>query len=65
MTVHGPPLPNEPSQGTEQPLMDPRPLDLRVTDALSYLDAVKAQFKDEPGVYGRFLDIMKDFKLEM
>ncbi|KAF9469764.1 histone deacetylase complex, SIN3 component [Collybia nuda] len=35
---------------------------LNVTDALSYLDAVKVQFQDKPEVYNRFLDIMKDFK---
>ncbi|CAL1694084.1 unnamed protein product [Somion occarium] len=35
---------------------------LNVTDALSYLDAVKLQFQDKPDVYNHFLDIMKDFK---
>jgi histone deacetylase complex regulatory component SIN3 len=35
---------------------------LNVTDALSYLDAVKVQFGDRPDVYNHFLDIMKDFK---
>jgi hypothetical protein len=35
---------------------------LNVTDALSYLDAVKHQFSERPDVYNRFLDIMKDFK---
>ncbi|KAH8116164.1 hypothetical protein DFH11DRAFT_1832383 [Phellopilus nigrolimitatus] len=35
---------------------------LNVGDALSYLDSVKKQFSDSPGVYNRFLDIMKDFK---
>lgn len=35
---------------------------LNVTDALSYLDAVKVQFSEKPEVYNRFLDIMKDFK---
>jgi histone deacetylase complex regulatory component SIN3 len=35
---------------------------LNVTDALSYLDAVKIQFADRPDVYNHFLDIMKDFK---
>ncbi|KAK9768683.1 hypothetical protein K7432_000515 [Basidiobolus ranarum] len=37
-----------------------RPLNVR--DALSYLDQVKIQFHDQPDVYNRFLDIMKDFK---
>ncbi|EAU92595.2 transcription regulatory protein [Coprinopsis cinerea okayama7 len=35
---------------------------LNVTDALSYLDAVKSQFNEKPEVYNQFLDIMKDFK---
>jgi paired amphipathic helix protein Sin3a len=33
-----------------------------LNDALSYLDQVKVQFSDQPDVYNRFLDIMKDFK---
>jgi hypothetical protein len=45
--------------GSEQP----RPLN--VTDALSYLDAVKIQFQDKPDVYNHFLDIMKDFKSQL
>ena len=38
---------------------------LNVADALSYLDAVKKQFEDQPDVYNNFLDIMKDFKCEV
>jgi paired amphipathic helix protein Sin3a len=38
---------------------------LNVTDALSYLDAVKVQFQEKPDVYNCFLDIMKDFKSQM
>jgi hypothetical protein len=38
---------------------------LNVTDALSYLDAVKVQFQDRPDVYNVFLDIMKDFKSQV
>lgn len=34
----------------------------RLQDALSYLDQVKVQFAEQPDVYNRFLDIMKDFK---
>ena len=33
-----------------------------LNDALSYLDQVKVRFQDQPDVYNRFLDIMKDFK---
>jgi len=35
---------------------------LNVTDALSYLYAVKNKFSDQPDVYNDFLDIMKEFK---
>ena len=50
---------NDAGQGP--PVLEgPRPLN--VTDALSYLDAVKTQFVDRPDVYNNFLDIMKDFK---
>eukprot|EP00698_Gefionella_okellyi_P000535 TRINITY_DN1047_c0_g1_i1.p1 TRINITY_DN1047_c0_g1~~TRINITY_DN1047_c0_g1_i1.p1 ORF type:complete len:1080 (-),score=264.31 TRINITY_DN1047_c0_g1_i1:62-3301(-) len=37
---------------------------LKVEDALSYLDQVKLEFGDRPDVYNRFLDIMKDFKAQ-
>ncbi|KAF8869638.1 hypothetical protein CPB84DRAFT_1754931 [Gymnopilus junonius] len=37
---------------------------LNVADALTYLDAVKVQFQDQPDVYNHFLDIMKEFKNE-
>lgn len=43
-------------QGTKRPV--------EVKDALSYLDAIKARFVNQPDVYNRFLDIMKDFKAE-
>uniref|UniRef100_A0A8B9H5S0 Paired amphipathic helix protein Sin3b n=1 Tax=Astyanax mexicanus TaxID=7994 RepID=A0A8B9H5S0_ASTMX len=33
-----------------------------VEDALSYLDQVKIRFVNEPGIYNKFLDIMKEFK---
>ncbi|KAK5088116.1 Transcriptional regulatory protein sin3 [Lithohypha guttulata] len=39
--------------GGQQPILN---------DALSYLDQVKVRFSDQPDVYNRFLDIMKDFK---
>uniref|UniRef100_A0A7N8X618 Paired amphipathic helix protein Sin3b n=1 Tax=Mastacembelus armatus TaxID=205130 RepID=A0A7N8X618_9TELE len=34
----------------------------RQPDALSYLDQVKIRFANEPGIYNKFLDIMKEFK---
>ncbi|KAK7470661.1 hypothetical protein VKT23_002083 [Stygiomarasmius scandens] len=35
---------------------------VNVTVALNYLDAVQTTFQDQPDVYGRFVDIMKEFK---
>ena len=35
---------------------------LNVKDALTYLDQVKVKFAEQPEVYNRFLDIMKEFK---
>ncbi|KAK0449530.1 paired amphipathic helix [Desarmillaria tabescens] len=37
---------------------------LHITDALSYLDTLRVQFKDNPEVYNHFLDIMKDFRTQ-
>lgn len=48
------------SQQQQQQAAGYRPLNVR--DALSYLDQVKVKFSDQPDVYNRFLDIMKDFK---
>jgi paired amphipathic helix protein Sin3a len=36
--------------------------ELRVEDALQYLDQVKMEFGDRPHIYNEFLDIMKNFK---
>ena len=36
--------------------------ELRVEDALLYLDQVKVEFGDRPQIYNEFLDIMKTFK---
>ncbi|KAL9551529.1 hypothetical protein MBANPS3_004226 [Mucor bainieri] len=46
--------PSSPSSGAHRPL--------NVVDALAYLDQVKGRFADNPKVYNKFLDIMKDFK---
>lgn len=55
--------PNDPSGEPQNGVHGPGDgRQLNVTDALSYLDAVKHQFHDRPDVYNRFLDIMKDFK---
>lgn len=37
---------------------------LKVEDALAYLEQVKSQFTDQPNVYHHFLDIMKEFKAQ-
>ncbi|KZP17508.1 hypothetical protein FIBSPDRAFT_911970 [Athelia psychrophila] len=59
----GPPAPSKPSTPAPAAAAAERPLN--VTDALSYLDAVKMQFQDQPDVYNHFLDIMKDFKSQL
>ena len=38
--------------------------ELRVEDALLYLDQVKMEFGDRPQIYNEFLDIMKTFKTQ-
>ncbi|KAJ7052531.1 hypothetical protein C8F01DRAFT_1033117 [Mycena amicta] len=53
-----PPTPAEPANQAKK-------LSLNVSDALSYLDAVKSQFHDQPDVYNQFLDIMKQFKSQL
>jgi paired amphipathic helix protein Sin3a len=50
---------------TEQQQQSTSDRTLNVTDALSYLDAVKVRFSEQPDVYNHFLDIMKDFKTSM
>ncbi|KAI9163154.1 Transcriptional regulatory protein SIN3 [Paramyrothecium foliicola] len=52
VTAGGHQIPGGITQG-QQPILN---------DALTYLDQVKVQFHDQPDVYNRFLDIMKDFK---
>ncbi|KAL9657606.1 hypothetical protein ABK040_012685 [Willaertia magna] len=39
-----------------------QPPQLRVQDALMYLDQVKRTFSDKPFIYSKFLEIMKEFK---
>jgi histone deacetylase complex regulatory component SIN3 len=36
--------------------------ELKVEDALNYLDKVKLEFGDRPRIYNEFLEIMKNFK---
>ncbi|KAG6915347.1 Transcriptional regulatory protein sin3 [Tephrocybe rancida] len=35
---------------------------LTVSDAIGYLDAVKAQFANQPTVYNQFLEVMGEFR---
>lgn len=47
------------------PSSNPRPArELKVEDALLYLDQVKMEFSDKPHIYNEFLDIMKNFKAQ-
>ena len=55
ITLTTPPAGQQQQQGGRQ---------LKVEDALQYLDLVKKQFKDQPEVYNQFLDIMKEFKAQ-
>ncbi|RPD71423.1 PAH2 domain-containing protein [Lentinus tigrinus ALCF2SS1-7] len=67
-----PPLPAEPhataaysyypTSGVSAQQLDSPARALNFSDALSYLDAVKAQFAQQPEVYAKFLDTMKEFK---
>lgn len=54
-----------PTPAAEQQQQSASDRTLNVTDALSYLDAVKVRFSEQPDVYNHFLDIMKDFKTSM
>ncbi|KAL5536075.1 hypothetical protein ACEPAF_4180 [Sanghuangporus sanghuang] len=46
----------------EQPTLE-EPINLTVTDALNYIDAIKARFAQKRlDVYNNFLDTMEDFK---
>ncbi|KAJ3249630.1 Transcriptional regulatory protein sin3 [Chytriomyces hyalinus] len=54
--------PQNPPQNQNQPQDGQTSRSLNVRDALEYLDKVKDQFRSQPEVYNRFLDIMKDFK---
>eukprot|EP00607_Mallomonas_marina_P001776 CAMPEP_0182437202 /NCGR_PEP_ID=MMETSP1167-20130531/84878_1 /TAXON_ID=2988 /ORGANISM="Mallomonas Sp, Strain CCMP3275" /LENGTH=1342 /DNA_ID=CAMNT_0024630025 /DNA_START=60 /DNA_END=4089 /DNA_ORIENTATION=- len=43
----------------------PKPVrELKVEDALLYLDQVKMEFSDKPQIYNEFLEIMKNFKAQ-
>ena len=46
------------------PAPSPPHRQLKVEDALAYLDQVKMAFAGQPHVYNQFLDIMKEFKAQ-
>lgn len=56
-------LPQAPQQGADGNSANQR-RELKVEDALAYLEKVKSQFADHIGVYNQFLDIMKEFKAQ-
>ncbi|KAM0682091.1 Paired amphipathic helix protein Sin3a [Mitosporidium daphniae] len=49
----------EPSNTAADGKPQPR---INKNDAMVYLEQVRSQFLDQPEIYGKFLDIMKDFK---
>eukprot|EP00178_Gracilaria_changii_P028053 TRINITY_DN949_c3_g1_i1.p1 TRINITY_DN949_c3_g1~~TRINITY_DN949_c3_g1_i1.p1 ORF type:complete len:1871 (-),score=307.17 TRINITY_DN949_c3_g1_i1:6806-12316(-) len=55
--------PPGPQQGIEESVNMQR-RELRVEDALAYLEKVKSQFSGQISVYNQFLDIMKEFKAQ-
>eukprot|EP01036_Dinobryon_divergens_P031604 gene31604-41036_t len=54
-------LPFPPMQNQQQQKLS---RELKVEDALLYLDQVKMEFSDKPHIYNEFLDIMKNFKAQ-
>lgn len=56
-------LPQAPQQGADGNAASQR-RELKVEDALAYLENVKSQFADDLNVYNQFLDIMKAFKAQ-
>lgn len=56
-----PPPPPQPSAAADSAAGTQR-RQLKVEDALAYLEKVKVQFADQLTVYNQFLDIMKEFK---
>ncbi|KAL3786130.1 hypothetical protein HJC23_010704 [Cyclotella cryptica] len=57
-----PPPPPQPDQAALK--MHPSGRELKVEDALLYLDQVKLEFGDRPRIYNEFLEIMKCFKAQ-
>jgi paired amphipathic helix protein Sin3a len=67
--VNAPPTNNNPTVSTASTnnnnnALHPTGRELKVEDALLYLDQVKLEFGDRPRIYNEFLDIMKNFKAQ-
>ena len=59
------PVSHQTTQVRDRPEQDPPSFqmrELKVEDALNYLDSVKLEFGDRPRIYNEFLEIMKNFK---
>ncbi len=52
------------SSTTNNNVLHPTGRELKVEDALLYLDQVKLEFGDRPRIYNEFLEIMKNFKAQ-
>ena len=51
--------------GMNRQMQGPNAKQLKVEDALEYLEKVKKQFGSQPDIYNRFLEIMKNFKSQI
>lgn len=60
----GPPGTYLPSCLGNNNVLHPSGRELKVEDALLYLDQVKLEFGDRPRIYNEFLEIMKNFKAQ-
>lgn len=59
-----PAVPNVPTNQNSGPgSAKTGPAHPQLNDALAYLDRVKAEFHDQPEIYNKFLQIMRDFKI--
>eukprot|EP00276_Gloeochaete_wittrockiana_P002641 CAMPEP_0184674520 /NCGR_PEP_ID=MMETSP0308-20130426/87283_1 /TAXON_ID=38269 /ORGANISM="Gloeochaete witrockiana, Strain SAG 46.84" /LENGTH=1734 /DNA_ID=CAMNT_0027122129 /DNA_START=27 /DNA_END=5227 /DNA_ORIENTATION=- len=56
--------PHQPNRPYNGPNAMQQAAQLKVEDALAYLEQVKSVFNDKPFIYNHFLDIMKDFKAQ-
>lgn len=57
-------IPSSTMNNAQNNVMHPTGRELKVEDALLYLDQVKLEFGDRPRIYNEFLEIMKNFKAQ-